>query len=698
MFPCICDDATIITGEQVDNYCCESSTIDIIVAGGDFGNGSKMIDQLLTWRTHPYTYLVPCWIVADRASFNGTCLWPRLAIDHYSPELLDPEFCNWLTQVTEWQQTRMHLEACNTLQQHSALELITSLALRKASGKVSVFDDEGGEGYLVFRSGCLAEGQVKHLSGMDAFFELLAWPRGSYCWEASDPGAAQDEDQPLDLLIQDGLRLMRDANLLYHFLPDLHQPLHRTESQSALHDGAALFFAARKEIYSLIDGGTTAAQLVEASPLPRARTMSLLAEWFSLGDIASASAAGYEMPVCEVVIPATRLDADVVEAELALADRANPGVALEAPVELFPAEDEEPAVHHRLLIVDDSALMCRALQDIFGQDSRFEIVGVAHDGVEALALIEKFKPDVVTLDIQMPRMDGLTALKHIMIRDPRPVVILSAFTKETSQLTYESFKYGAVDVCTKPVKGKPRDMEAEQQDLRDRVAQAARVHMEAAQYIRRGKKQGGTVAPAEAVLTSSDTDPSLTSRVVVIGCGAGGFPSLLRLMFAFSWDDPTSATVTCMAMPSRVVEALLPNLAKDCAKKVLELTHGSSLQSGACYFYSYESCFRLLNDDSRFKAERDAECHDALNPMDHLFYAAAQTFGERVTACILSGIGNDGLAGLQAVEQQGGRSYVLSPRVCLKPDLPRRILELGGAGEVQTAADMARLLWGSSHV
>ncbi len=95
----------------------------------------------------------------------------------------------------------------------------------------------------------------------------------------------------------------------------------------------------------------------------------------------------------------------------------------------------------------------RSAAKYFGLDSRFEIVGVAHDGVEALALIEKLKPDVVTLDIQMPRMDGLTALKHIMIRDPRPVVVLSAFTKQTSRLTYESFKYGAVDVCTKPSKG-----------------------------------------------------------------------------------------------------------------------------------------------------------------------------------------------------------------------------------------------------
>jgi two-component system, chemotaxis family, protein-glutamate methylesterase/glutaminase len=693
-FPCALDDTMIITGEQVDNYSSDSSTIDIIVGGGEFGNGSRVVDQLLTWRTHPYTYLVPCWIATDRAAFTSSCLWPRLAIDHFSPELADQGFCGWLTQVAEWQQTRMHLESYNTLQRHSALEVITSLALRKASGKITVFDEEGGEGYFLFRSGCLAEGQVKHLSGADALLEFMAWLQGSYGWESSEQTAALDEDLPLDLLIADGLRVIRDANLLYHFLPDLQEPLRRTESQSALHDGAAPFFAARKEIYSLIDGTVSTAQLVEASPLSRPRTMSLLAEWFSLGDIAGVVSAGDPRPAEEAVASALVLDAALKEPESVLFDKESLEAALQESVELYPISEEPPAITHRLLIVDDSSLMRRALKDIFSKDPRFEVVGVGRDGLEGLNLVEKLKPDVVTLDIQMPRMDGLTALKHIMIRDSRPVVILSAFTKQTSQVTYESFKYGAVDVCTKPAKGKLQDMEAEQRDLRDRVAQAACVHMEAAQYIRRGKKRGGSQSPA----TMSSPAAASTSRVVLIGCGAGGFPSLLKLMFAFSWEDPTSATVACMAMPARVVQALLPNLDKDCARKVVELTHGCSLEPGACHIYSSDSCFRLQNVESRIQAELEPECREGLGSLDCLFQVAAQTFGERVTACILSGIGDDGLAGLQAVKERGGRSYVLSPQACLKQELPRRVLELGSAEEVRTVGDMARMLWGLNQV
>jgi two-component system chemotaxis response regulator CheB len=368
--------------------------------------------------------------------------------------------------------------------------------------------------------------------------------------------------------------------------------------------------------------------------------------------------------------------------------------ALEAPVDVGASPDTPITRQYRLLIVDDSALMCRALHEIFSSDPRFEIVGVAHDGIEALAAIDKLRPDVVTLDIQMPRMDGLTTLKHIMIRAPLPVVVLSAFTKETSQFTYESFKFGAVDVCTKPVKGRLQDMEAERQDLRDRVAEAAVVHLDAAQYIRRSKRSVPGASLQEGPLLSSNENLPSASRLVVVGCGAGGFPSLLKLMFAFSWDDPSAISIFCLAMPQRVIDALLPNLAKDLARRMESLVPGAFLEPGVCYLVSSDSCFRLVNEESRVKVEKEVESGEPLRSLDCLLSAASRSFGERVVASILSGVGDDGLVGLQAVREQGGRGFVLTPAMCLKPELPRRLLERGWAEEVQTVAEMASRLWG----
>lgn len=691
-FGCLLGDATIITGEQVDNYSSDSSVIDIIIGAGELANGSRVADQLLEWRTHPYTYLVPCWILADQTPFSGICLWPNLTIDRFSPQLVDHEFCGWLNEIAEWQQTRMDLEDYNTLRQHSSLELLTSLALRKASGRLSVFDEEGSEGYLLVRSGCYAEGLVKHISGTEAFFEFLTWRNGSYCWEASASEPAQEEDLPLDLMIQDGLRLIREANVLYHFMPDLNQLVSRTESQSALHDGAAPFFAARKNLYHLIDGSVSAAQLLEASPLSRPRTMSVLAQWFSLDDIALTAAASSDVaPLVVDVAPAVPVLAPEVSSDLveALAVEAT----LSSPVDLDVLPGQDIARRHRLLIVDDSALMCRALHEIFSGDPRFEIVGVAHDGVEALAVIEKLKPDVVTLDIQMPRMDGLTTLKHIMIRGPLPVVILSAFTKETSQLTYESFKYGAVDVCTKPVKGELRDMEAQRQDLRDRVAEAAVVHMDAAQYIRRAKRTAAASSPEAGPLLSSIEEGTPPSRLVVIGCGAGGFPALLKLMFAASWDDPSIVSVVCLAMPQRVIDALLPNLAKDSGRRMESVIPGLVLDSGGCYLVSSDSCYHLVQEGSGVKMEQATASKDPLRPLDCLLGSASRSLGDGITAGILSGVGDDGLEGLQSVKQHGGCVLVLTPPACLKPEFPRRVLQTVSAEEVQTVTDMARLLW-----
>jgi two-component system, chemotaxis family, protein-glutamate methylesterase/glutaminase len=563
----------------------------------------------------------------------------------------------------------MHLTSYNTLKSHSVLELTTSLALRKASGTLSVFDEDGGEGSFAFHAGCLTNASLKHITGVDAFLEFFAWSRGSYCWEPSASGTADGQAQPLDLLIQEGLRQMRDANVLFHFVQDLEHPLRRTESQSALDDSAAPYFVARKEIYSLIDGKLSADQIMAASPLSRLKTMGLLAKWFSLGDIAEAidplhhDEAAMEPP-CPQLEPA-------------------PAVAPDRPIKPY-----------RLLIVDDSHLMCKALQEIFSKDLRFEMVGVAHDGLEALDLVEQHQPDVVTLDMQMPRMDGLTTLKHIMIRNPRPVVIVSAFTQETSQLTYESFKYGAVDVVTKPAKGKARQMEMEEQGLRERVADASCLRMEAAQYIRRNnRKRNGpaVVLPArEAVVLSSRP----VSGVIVIACGAGGFPSLLKLFLAVSAAEELPATITCMAMPKRVVEALAPNLAKDCQREIQLLVPGTPIKAGTHYVYSYEHGFHLLKEADRVRVEQSLQGAAVQRPFDHLFRGVAESFGERVLALLVSGSGEDGIEGMRVVQQLGGQTVVLSPDRCLKPDLPRKILAMGYAREAQSVAELARLLEG----
>jgi two-component system chemotaxis response regulator CheB len=649
-------DLSIIKAEFDTSGPADYSGIEAVIGVGSSSNGRKVTEQLLIWRTDPYTYLVPCWVGENSVSFEKFCLWPRLSIDCIEDSMDSAAVLEWLLKLSDWQQSRMHLPSSDSLTHRSTLEIITSLALRRASGKLLFFNEEGTEGSMILEEGCLADAILGHLRGEEVISEFLAWSRGSYFWERRHAVRART-GLPLSLLLHEGLALFRDANYLYHFLSDFDCPILKTQSQSALDDPAVPYYNGLQELYRLIDGKLSASELLQASPLSRPRTMAALARWFSLQDVSFAPK----------------------------------GISRPKEPEPVPIQDVSVPTR-RLLIVDDSRFMCRALESIFKQDSRFELVGEAHDGIEALSLIEELKPDVVTLDIQMPRMDGLTALKHIMIRNPTPVVVLSSFTMETSRLTYESFKYGAISVFAKPSRLGSQRMDQEVEQLAEAVWQAAGVQMESVRYIRRSSK-GGKDKPVRNEMTGgSSSAGSDTIPLAAICCGAGGFPSFLKLLLSITQVDHLPIMVVCMAMPRVVVESLVPNLDGDCAVKVEKLDPGTDLQCGVCYLYSYEDCLHLSTSDGQVKMVEGSGCEGHLHAFDHLFCSLADSFTGRAVAIMISGKGSDGLEGMQVVQRNGGETLVLSPGVCLNPDLPRDVLARGYAREIKTTGHLATLL------
>ncbi|NTV41759.1 MAG: response regulator, partial [Syntrophobacteraceae bacterium] len=570
---CTLDDLKVVHPEQPGGAPLESQGIDVIIGVEHASGQGDIRDLLLSWRTNPHTCLVPCWVLSHAGPFEERCLWPRLAIDRFEAAMEASNLCNWLSEVAEWQQNRMNIGVSYAFSEHGALELATSLSLRKATGRLVVFDHEGNEGALVFHGGRLAEASLRHLRGVEAFYEFLSWSSGSYHWSPDEvPGSGAEGGDSLGLLIPQGLQLMKEANLLYHFIGSLDQPITRTDSEAALDDGAIPFYREIRKLYHFIQGDVSTRDILDISPISRPRTMGCLAKWFSLGDLRTVSR-------------------------------------------------RESVPRHRLLIVDDSKLMCKALQSVFATDPRFEIVGVGHDGYEAIKLIEEKQPDVVTLDIQMPRMDGLTALKHIMIRNPKPVVILSAFTKETSQLTYDSFKYGAVDVFAKPVSGTLEAMEEDASELRNRIVQASCVRIEAAQYIRRVRRNGSH-GTDEGGTAGESTGLSQHGAIVAL-CGAGGFPSLLKLLLALPRSSGLPPFLACMALSRKVVEALIPNLQKDSLLRVEKITDNAPLASGGCYLYSHEDSVQVQRDETGNKLRISQNHNGIRRPFDTILRSAA---------------------------------------------------------------------------
>jgi len=630
-------DITLIQGLNAPAVSKDPAEVDAIIGGKDCSPGSAVNALMLGWRSHPHTYLIPCWFPVDKESLDRACLWPRLAIDRFDPQCSPEAFSEWMSAVVEWQQNRMQFSNSGILEDRSGLELATSLCLRRATGVLSVFDNDGGEGEVSLRDGHLVSASFKHLRETEAFYEFLCMPCGGYAWDSGRGLPDKGNPRPLSQLIPDGLKVIYDANFLYHFISSLDHVLKTTDSQSALDDSAAERFSDQKEIYGLIEAGVPVSQIVEASHLSRPSTMALLAKWFSLEDVA---------------------------------------IVLDQPC---PSQCS-------VLVVDDSRLICRFLQGIFAEDPRMRVAGFAHDGIEALQLIGELKPDVVTLDLQMPKMDGLTALKHILIRDPKPVVVLSAFTKATSRLTYESFKYGAVDVITKPAKGAKSSNGSRNRELCDRIVQASRVQLSALRYIRRGKKTNSN--PSNI---SSDTGTDVTDKIMIVVCGAGGFPALLKLIFAMSDTKPLPLTIVGVAMPKRVVEALVANLKKDAPIQVDEISGAGPLRPGVCYLASNEDRYHLFEDASQVRIEQNGAQPAAHNFFDELLTSAAAAFKSRLVAVLLSGTGEDGLEGMQRVRQNGGQVFALTPGACLRPDLPEKSIITGCAKEIKNIADLSEL-------
>jgi two-component system chemotaxis response regulator CheB len=296
-------------------------------------------------------------------------------------------------------------------------------------------------------------------------------------------------------------------------------------------------------------------------------------------------------------------------------------------------------------------------------------------------LIEEYNPDVLTLDLQMPKMDGLTALKHIMIRNPKPVVVVSAFTQETSRLTYEAFRYGAVDVMAKP-SGKDKAVrEKGAQELRDRVAQAACVRIEAAQYIRRRPNAAG----ASSRSNGNGSEGEGADFLVVVS-DAGGFPLLLKVFFALSGMHEAPSVVCSTGLSASAVQALVPCLAADCGLAITPFRPpGGVLAPRTSIVGSRQHPFRPVEANGGI-AVKTVKGNGSVRSFDALLSGAADLLGKRAVALLISGEGDDGLDGIRRIREMGGRAFVLSPEMCLKQDLPRKILVEGYAVELKTVS------------
>ena len=327
----------------------------------------------------------------------------------------------------------------------------------------------------------------------------------------------------------------------------------------------------------------------------------------------------------------------------------------------------------RVLVVDDSAVMRKMIPDMLEADPSIEVVGTAMDGTFCLKKIEELKPNVVTLDLQMPGMNGIDTLKEIMRWHPVPVIVVSSHSTEGASITLKALGLGAVDFVTKP-----QDASARKEMARELIAKIGAAAD--CKVVRPGTLRGAP-APAEKISAGKAVPPP--SKLVAIGISTGG-PQALEFLLSQLPPDFPGAIVVVQHMPEGFTEMFARRLDELCPLRVKEAQSGDMLQAGRVLVCPGSRHIRvkrlamgdlvMLNEEPRVNGHRPS--------VDVLFHSVAEEFGSHAVAVLMTGMGVDGAEGLGAVKKAGGMTIAQSEESCVVFGMPRVAIERGYAMRV----------------
>ncbi|MFH0901040.1 MAG: chemotaxis response regulator protein-glutamate methylesterase [Pseudomonadota bacterium] len=357
-----------------------------------------------------------------------------------------------------------------------------------------------------------------------------------------------------------------------------------------------------------------------------------------------------------------------------------------------------PAGKIRVLIVDDSVFMRGAIQKILEADPRLSVAGLARDGLECVEQVESLRPDVVTLDLNMPRMDGAAALRLIMRRRPTPVVMLSAYTRDGARETFEALAAGAVDFIAKPSgEVSAADFNVIAPVLVEKVVQAATAVPRELLPIPSPatNRQPKTIPPKSGSTTGSvaivEEPPQASARVVVIGISAGGPSTLARVLPTLPADIHFSLLIV-QHMPAQFTAALSERLDAQSAIRVREAKNRDRPRQGEALIAPGD---RHLEFDRGgiIRIYDGPEVNGCRPSVDVAMKSAARIYGSRAVGIIMTGMGKDGSEGLLALRKAGCKTLAQDEGSCVVYGMPRAAVEAGAVDEVFCLDELpARLL------
>jgi two-component system chemotaxis response regulator CheB len=334
----------------------------------------------------------------------------------------------------------------------------------------------------------------------------------------------------------------------------------------------------------------------------------------------------------------------------------------------------------RVLIVDDSAIVRRMLSNALQHEPDIEVVGLASDPFVARDLIVAHKPDILTLDIEMPKMDGLTFLRQLMVHRPMPVIIVSSVTQTGSAASFEALNAGAVDVIAKP--GGPYSVGDIAEKLKYRIRA---VRMGRAVRYARMRAQPSTV-PEPAVSLKH------ANGLLLVGASTGGTRAIEMLLTRMPSDAPPILIV--QHMPAHFTKVFAERLDSVCPMKVLEAGDAQPLKRGVAYIAPGDFHLEIAAHGFELKTALNSgpAIHYQRPAVDALFKSAARLLGVPIVSLLLTGMGSDGADGMVALKEAGAITIAEAEQSCVVFGMPAEAISRGGATHVATLVAMPQLI------
>jgi len=330
----------------------------------------------------------------------------------------------------------------------------------------------------------------------------------------------------------------------------------------------------------------------------------------------------------------------------------------------------------KVLIVDDSAVIRQLLSMLLSEDPEIEVVGTAGDPLIARERIKALNPDVVTLDVEMPNMDGVTFLRKIMTLRPMPVVMVSTLTQAGAEITLEALEIGAVDFIAKPVHDVANGLSEIANDLRAKVKHAARARV-------------GRGATPAATRKSTRIYSAGGEKLVAIGASTGGVEALKTVLMDLPAQCPP--IVITQHMPPRFTAAFAERLNRECPMKVSEAKHNDPIEPGHVYIAPGSHHLEVVRVSNQYRCTlSDSAPVSGHRPsVDVLFRSVADSVGRGAVGVILTGMGKDGAEGLLAMRKAGACTLGQDESSALIYGMPRVAFERGGVMKQVSLSHMA---------